>query len=275
MSIPDRNDIEIIIVDDNSDAEIVDFENFPGKNANNYKVIFTKEGKGAGYARNQGIKYASGKWLMFADSDDFYEPGAFEILDKNLDSKLDVLFFASTSRNSETLEVSNERRVYSNEMVLNFDEKEYLTTLKIKYHNSAPWNKVIKRKLVINNEIRFDEIKMNNDVFFAINVGKHIQNYKVIKDKLYCFTFRDNSISTQQRPLQEENILLLNRIRTNQFYKSINEKKLCRPYAGILFTIYRRNGLIYFIRYLLFLVRNRNYILKIKNNWNIPELINI
>ena len=34
-SIPIRDDIQIVIVDDNSSSEIVDFDNFPGMQRNN------------------------------------------------------------------------------------------------------------------------------------------------------------------------------------------------------------------------------------------------
>ena len=51
-SIPQRKDLEIIIVDDNSSENIVDFDNFPGLNRENTTVIFNKAGKGAGNARN-------------------------------------------------------------------------------------------------------------------------------------------------------------------------------------------------------------------------------
>ena len=66
-SIPARDDVQIIIVDDNSDPNIVDFDNFPGKNNPQVEIYLTKEGKGAGYARNVGLDHAKGKWLLFAD----------------------------------------------------------------------------------------------------------------------------------------------------------------------------------------------------------------
>ena len=69
-SIPRRNDVQIIVVDDNSDPEKVDFSNFPGVGEKCVEVYFTKEGKGAGFARNVGLKYAIGKWVLFADADD-------------------------------------------------------------------------------------------------------------------------------------------------------------------------------------------------------------
>ena len=38
-SIPQRSDIEIIVVDDNSDREIVDVKNYPGTNNQQVKII--------------------------------------------------------------------------------------------------------------------------------------------------------------------------------------------------------------------------------------------
>ena len=58
-SVPSRNDLEAIIIDDNSDSNAVDFEQFPGLDKNNVKVIFDKKGGGGGYARNIGLKHAT------------------------------------------------------------------------------------------------------------------------------------------------------------------------------------------------------------------------
>ena len=51
-SIPTRNDLEVIIVDDKSDPAIVDFDKFPGLNRTCTKCILLNERKGAGYARS-------------------------------------------------------------------------------------------------------------------------------------------------------------------------------------------------------------------------------
>ena len=69
-SIPERDDIQIIVVDDNSDSNKVDFKKFPGIGRRNVEIYYTKEGKGAGFARNVGLKYAKGRYLIFADADD-------------------------------------------------------------------------------------------------------------------------------------------------------------------------------------------------------------
>ena len=60
-SIPQRDDLQIVVVDDNSDPSIVDFDNFPIKNDEKNIVVFDKSGKGAGRARNIGVEKASGE----------------------------------------------------------------------------------------------------------------------------------------------------------------------------------------------------------------------
>lgn len=44
-SIPNREDVQIIVVDDNSDPNIVDFDKFPGLNRSNVEVILQKKEK--------------------------------------------------------------------------------------------------------------------------------------------------------------------------------------------------------------------------------------
>ena len=49
------------MVDDDSSSDVVDFMDFPGSSREDVEIIFTKEGKGAGYARNCGLLHARGK----------------------------------------------------------------------------------------------------------------------------------------------------------------------------------------------------------------------
>ena len=90
-SIPQRGDIQIIVVDDNS-AE----DKRPYIERDDVEVIYidAEHTKGAGRARNYGLKAAKGKWLLFADCDDFYNAGFLEVLDQYKDKNIDMLFFS-------------------------------------------------------------------------------------------------------------------------------------------------------------------------------------
>ena len=55
--------------------------------------ILLKENRTAGGARNEGIKIAKGKWVIFADADDYFEPNAFSSFDKFLTQNMTLYIF--------------------------------------------------------------------------------------------------------------------------------------------------------------------------------------
>jgi len=80
-SIPSRNDIEIIIVDDKSTDRTREnimrymlehdmYEDEPKA----IMLLENEENKGVGVSRNNGIEEAKGEYIMFLDSDDYLYP---------------------------------------------------------------------------------------------------------------------------------------------------------------------------------------------------------
>lgn len=162
-SIPKRDDIQIIIVDDNSDPKIVNFECFPGLNEKCVEVYFTKEGKGAGYARNIGLTYAKGKWFLFPDADDHYTTDLMNVLDKYVNSNYDIIYFACDHIIEKTMEHCDN--------IISIQIKSYLEGHKdminnIRYYLWAPWNKMIKKELICE-DVEFEEIEKGNDALFS------------------------------------------------------------------------------------------------------------
>ena len=103
-SIPQRNDIQVIVVDDVSDlseSERALMESFANDRT---KVVFLTQTKFAGGARNVGLSLAEGKWVIFADSDDFFTKEAFDIFDDYRDSEHDIVFFGHSACYSDNLE---------------------------------------------------------------------------------------------------------------------------------------------------------------------------
>ena len=64
-SIPRRDDVQIIVVDDDSDPTIVNWNEFQFDDDKCIELVLTKGGQGAGAARNEGLKRAVGKWILF------------------------------------------------------------------------------------------------------------------------------------------------------------------------------------------------------------------
>ena len=45
-SIPERDDVQVIVVDDNSNPAVVDFDLFPGMDRKDVEIAFDKQGRG-------------------------------------------------------------------------------------------------------------------------------------------------------------------------------------------------------------------------------------
>ena len=223
-SIPIRGDVQIIIVDDNSNPKKVDFENFPGKNRENVEIYCTKEGKGAGYARNIGLSHALGEWLIFADADDFFTDNAFLAFDKHLKSEDDILYFKVISKDSETLEYSD-RADYYNKFIDDYSNSNIDSLKFLKYRHIVPWGKLIKRSLVTKNKLIFDEVKYSNDVLFITQAGYWAGNNLGIDiSHVYCITTNPGSL-TRKMDIDAIICRYESAIKVNNFLSSVKEKK--------------------------------------------------
>jgi len=196
-SIPLRNDIQIIVVDDNSQLTDEEFASFPGLGRPNTEVIFTKEGRGAGYARNVGLKYAKGKWLIFADADDYFVDNFSDLLDKYLSDEADVIYFKPTS-----VQFLTEGR--ESERVKNYQDLFSYNNLFLRYAFITPWGKFIKREYIERGHFQFSEVRWSNDSFFMTQVGTSTQNVKITDDILYVVDERDGSLTREKVVTDEE-----------------------------------------------------------------------
>lgn len=206
-SIPERPDIQVIIVDDNSDPEVVDFEEFPGKNRTNTDIYLTKEGRGAGYARNVGLKHAIGKWILFADADDYYKENFIDVLDRYVDSNSDILFFNVDSKQT------NISAKYDNY----FSGKGKLDDIRLFWN---PWNKMFSYDLIKKSGVQFDEIPVGNDAMFCLKVNDLARNVTVIKDKLYVYSSDNvNSLTLRDKDFNRVVDYLKINIKINKFFR--------------------------------------------------------
>ena len=188
-------DIEIIVVNDGSkDNTLEKINKYSDKRI---KLLNLKENKGIGHARNEGIKKALGEYIGFVDSDDYVDKNMFEkMYEKASKEKLDIVvcdFYKQIENTNQTIK----------EIIPNFKN----TTLKNNSNllldiNLAPWNKIYKRKLIVDNKIHFDEKLKYEDVPFVVksldkakNIGKinKCLNYYVVHNKSET-TIRDEKV---------------------------------------------------------------------------------
>ena len=239
-SIPNRYDVQIIVIDDNSDPDIVDFDNYPGSDDPRIEIYYNKENKGAGYARNIGLKHAQGKWVLFADSDDFFTEEISLILDEYIDTDFDVIYFKATSVDSVTLEPSI-RAIGFNKYVDLYLNKE-IDELEIGLNYCVPWGKIIRRSIIDKYALKYSETKASNDVYFATQLSLVSKNIFADNRSLYCITFRHGSLTTTP------SVSLLydrlnERLKSNQLLIQTGHGDRIGSVAYIIYCIYKIAGL--------------------------------
>ncbi|MBQ6166105.1 MAG: glycosyltransferase [Muribaculaceae bacterium] len=191
-TIPVSEDIQVIVVDDNSPDADTYLEKYPMFSRPYLEFVRTTEGKGAGYARNVGLTHARGRWLLFADADDFFADGMQDIIFSHADSPADIIYF-------------RKKNVYSSDVNLKFTDQLYLDSIIEQFKQGddwplrttfyVPYAKMIKRALVEKWNIRYEEIRYGNDCFFAVCTGCHAETIETSDEVLYVKTQRDGSLS--------------------------------------------------------------------------------
>lgn len=209
-SIPVRDDIEIIVVDDNSDEE---------KKANicrpDVRTIYIdkENSSGAGKARNVGMEVAKGKWLLFADADDFYKPGFIEILDEYKDDDIEMLFYNIDSVDSDTLQPTEKkynRALLHQRLIASYDGTQK-TVDDLLFMGFGPWRRMLRADYVNKYGFRFEEIPKGNDQLFSLLASHFAKKWKVDTRIVYTLTYARESITysrqTKLKILSDFNIL--------------------------------------------------------------------
>ena len=65
----------------------------------------------------------------------------------------------------------------------------------MRYRIYSPWAKLFKRRFITQNEIKFDELIVSNDVMFSIRAGYAMQKFCVVDDVIYCITRNPHNIT--------------------------------------------------------------------------------
>ena len=192
-SIPVSEDIQVIVVDDHSPDADTYLEKYPELSRPYLEFIRTTKGGGAGYARNVGLDHAKGKWLLFADADDFFSKDMHDIIMSHVDSDAGIIYFKVRNVSSNDLCKTINRVDYLNEFVDSFIETGEENCLRYQY--GQPWCKMIKKDLVDYHHLRFDEIQYGNDTFFSVFAGHYAKKIDAVDTVLYIYTYRPESLS--------------------------------------------------------------------------------
>lgn len=216
-TIPARMDIEIIVIDDNSDPSKLPQIDHPRATC---ICLSANESKGAGHARNVGLSKAKGRWLLFADSDDFYTDGFIQELDKFVNCKSDVVFF-SAWLNYKVNEPYDANEVNAlEEEIENYkkSKKKDNDIHRLLMSTNVPWNKMFNANFIRKIQVKFEEIPIANDAWFSVYSGYKADSVEIIDKRLYYYVLNENSISHKVRPLEHYKMAMKSSTKRNMLF---------------------------------------------------------
>lgn len=230
-------DFEIIIVDDGSTDRCPEICDYLAKLDDRIKIIHKKNG-GLSSARNVGVREASGKYLFFLDSDDYWmDTGALERIKKYCQDENDVIVFAATLLYSD-----GNYKLDSNE----FKETKYLAgdleVLKNMIQQQqivgSACTKAIKRDYFLDNDLFFLEGVRCEDIDWVLRLSATLPSYQFVNEHFYVYrqNRRGSITSTVGISHLKEYLGILQAACTNETWDS-NVKELLLNYVSYQYMI--------------------------------------
>ena len=213
---------EIICIDDGStDSTAQILKNLSDK----HKIlkIITQKQSFAGIARNVGIENSSGEYLTFIDCDDVFERNALEIMmNLSLEHDADVVRASARTMDDkkEIINWSLNRDYVRDGEIFNWHERPKDVFC---ISSGNPWGMLVKKDLVMKNNIRFLDTANTEDIGFTylayLHANKIVTTYETVilhrfsKQGLECM-----KIKFPEAPY-EARCKLLNIIKERGFYE--------------------------------------------------------
>lgn len=183
------NDLELILVDDGSSDGTTE-ECYALKEKDSRIRVIKKQNEGVSSARNKGLAIAVGKYIMFADADDYYITGRLEAI-------LDIL---KTNDRIECAFFNYQIEYKNNRIPINMEEDQYLTSKPVSYIAkeywnlykkgviNPVWNKIYRLDIIKKNDINFDwKITMGEDGLFNLNYFSCCKNIILVDENCYVY----------------------------------------------------------------------------------------
>lgn len=189
------NDIEIIVVDDGSTDSSWDIlQSFAKKDAR--IRAFRQKNAGPGAARNLALSKASGAYIMFCDSDDWYAPDMCEKM------------YTAISRSQADLACCDcvleyDKNAFGRDKhaldwhYLNFTGLLNLSPQNKHKINCVLWNKIFRKDLIEKNRISFPSQREHDDDSFVTQYLYVARTVYGLAEQLYHYRLRENSIMSQ------------------------------------------------------------------------------
>lgn len=229
---------EIIIVNDgstdNSEKIVKEY-----MDKYNNICLYSITNHGQAYARNYGLKKASGEYVSFVDSDDYVDKNLYyEINEKLKNKKFDIVLFNYFAVNTNGNILFNKKYEFSD--YNNVTDIEYL------FSDPCPWNKVYKKKFLDKIKFKFPEGIIYEDYCYIPTLVKYNPSIGYVDLELYYYVYSDSSTMRNVEYKEKyENIFKA----TELLYNSFENTKYKEEVEYLIYYHFLYEGSLNFYKY--------------------------
>ena len=182
-------DLQVIMVDDGSLDGSTDIAKKFASRYDHFEYVRQVNG-GLGNARNTGVKYAKGKYIIFLDSDDIVPDDAYEKMYLAAEKNHSEMVVGSVARfNSKKDHVSNLHEIAFRKYI----DKTHITDNTDLIYDTTSWNKLILKEFWDRNHFEFPERILYEDIPVTIPMHYLANNVTMVQDVCYRWRIRDGA----------------------------------------------------------------------------------
>lgn len=183
--------LEIIIIDDNSDDNTYEICKNIEKKDKRVKIYKNEKNRGVSFSRNLGIDYATGEYITFVDADDYIQEDMYSTMIEKLENYNFSLIMCNFYKEVH----GKDLRKNDKEKDMVFSKKDLMNNIFLSdYYCGFVWNKIYITNIIKNNNMRFnEEVYICEDLLFNCEYISKIEKGCYITNKLYCYVQRNDS----------------------------------------------------------------------------------
>ncbi|MBQ3450902.1 MAG: glycosyltransferase [Selenomonadaceae bacterium] len=208
-------DFEVLVVDDcSTDNSVAIAENYLEKFGGRLKIISLPENTGGGgIPRNVGLDFARGKYVCFLDSDDLLVDNALETLYTLAEKFHADATYMERGFTCDAEPVIPKKFNYGQWRQNLTDTEPTLETENIfvrvekfitRQYKWPSWLKFSRRKFLLDNEIKFPDMKMAEDGIFSFKLICLAKNFLFVPPPLYVQRLNNNSVTRAEKSPEQD-----------------------------------------------------------------------
>ncbi|MDD3413396.1 MAG: glycosyltransferase family 2 protein [Lachnospiraceae bacterium] len=241
--------LELIFVNDAStDGTFQILEKYESRYPDSIILINNEINRKQGYARNIGMKYATGECIGFVDGDDWVDETMF------LKMYHAIMEYDCDVAECEHLRTSSERKVQKelgDDFVYTVSDRETREALLVDMMNCAYiCKKVYRREFLVSVKVEFPDDLIYEDEFFASIIFLYVKRYYYMPEILYYYYINPSSTTLSGTSVMKEfdtlkiEMSILDEMMKRNFYNEYRDyceyRFIAKYYIQCLIRVFRK-----------------------------------